>query len=250
MSPLFKYFGSKWTSSFYYSAPVGEVCEPFAGSACYSLRWGVERAVLLDTDDRVCALWEYLIHVSPDEIRALPLLSVGDRVSALGLPYEQRLLLSCWVNTSPWRDTMGGANRSLSLWGEAARERVANNVQRIRGWRVLHADYTAAPESATTFVDPPYQRMGRHYREGCKKLDYAALGAWCRSRNGLVIACEQEGADWLPWNGTVPSRRTARKDDHGQQRGGDSVMYREVCWTSSEVTEPFLSLAATKAKAR
>ena len=31
------------------------------------------------------------------------------------------------------------------------------------------------------------------------KVDYVALREWCLSRKGLLIVCEQEGADWLPF---------------------------------------------------
>ena len=30
-------------------------------------------------------------------------------------------------------------------------------------------------------------------------IDYSALADWCHSRKGQVIVCENEGADWLPF---------------------------------------------------
>ncbi len=50
---------------------------------------------------------------------------------------------------------------------------------------------------ATWFVDPPYQNMGKLYKEN--KIDYQELGTYCRERLGQVMVCENEGADWLPF---------------------------------------------------
>ena len=48
---------------------------------------------------------------------------------------------------------------------------------------------------------------GDQYR--CRDVDYEHLGDWCRSREGQVIVCEQQGADWLPFEalGNFKGRR-------------------------------------------
>jgi len=228
MKPFFKYFGSKWRLASQYPAPRGVVCEPFAGGAGYSVAHDVERAILVDSDERVCALWEYLIGVSGDEIRSIPTdLESGASIRDMGLPPEWLLFLSCRINTSPFRYTVAETSRARQYWNPKIRERVATQVERIRGWRVIHGDYTEAPEADTTFVDAPYQVQGHAYRDGSRGLDFDALGRWCQSRAGSVIACEQPGADWLPWNRSVTGQRTFR---HGKPDRSP-----EVFWVSGLV---------------
>ena len=80
------------------------------------------------------------------------------------------------------------------------RQRIARQVAAIRHWKIVEADYGAAPDlDATWFVDPPYEKAGKHYRVGHKVINYSALGLWCYGRRGQVIACENVGASWLPF---------------------------------------------------
>jgi site-specific DNA-adenine methylase len=56
---------------------------------------------------------------------------------------------------------------------------------------------------ATWFIDPPYKinqtRRENNDRYPYGDIDYAKLADFIRSRRGLVIACEGEGADYLPF---------------------------------------------------
>lgn len=52
-------------------------------------------------------------------------------------------------------------------------------------------------QTATWFIDPPYQFGGDHYHEN--GIDFPVLGEWCKSRNGHVIVCENTKANWLPF---------------------------------------------------
>ena len=95
---------------------------------------------------------------------------------------------SAWLLSGKWPS---------SFWGEYARQRIADQVQRIRHWRLIEGDYSAAPDiEATWFVDPPYEGS-RHYRADVGS--YLQLGRWSRGRRGQVIVCEQKGATWLPF---------------------------------------------------
>lgn len=78
--------------------------------------------------------------------------------------------------------------------------RVAAQVEFIRHWRVIHGDYTEAPDiEATWLIDGPYQgEAGEHYRHGSRDIDYAHLARWS-PRRGQVVVCEALGADWLPF---------------------------------------------------
>jgi 16S rRNA G966 N2-methylase RsmD len=241
MNPFFRYFGSKWRSSIRYPSPdpIGIVCEPFAGSASYCVRYNIKHAVLVDLDERVCALWDYLIHVSASELLSLPLLQAGERISEIAASAEAKLLIACWTNTSPFHDQMPSAeylsqgNPIGSFWDASVRERLARQVAQIRSWKVVQGDYSLSPESHTTFIDPPYQVWGKAYLCGSSGIDYTVLAEWSKARKGLTIVCEQEGATWLPWNEVVRTRRTPSCHKEGD------VVYNEVLyWQDVPTTLP------------
>lgn len=100
------------------------------------------------------------------------------------------------------------------------RKRVADQVPAIKHWRIIEGDYTAAPDvEATWFVDAPYRgRQGRHYIHPSSRIDYPALGRWCRARRGQTIVCEAAGADWLPFA------------SFGGTRGMAGAASREAIW--------------------
>ena len=80
------------------------------------------------------------------------------------------------------------------------KKNIAEQLFKIRHWRIELGDYTAAPnEPATWFIDPPYQFGGHKYRMSNRAIDYRALAAWCQSRQGQAIVCENTKADWLPF---------------------------------------------------
>lgn len=222
LRPFFSYFGGKWTLAPRYPAPQHSmVIEPFAGSAGYATRYADREVVLVERAPHIAAIWRWLIGVSVDEVMALPL----DVEQLGGLPEPAQNLIMLWTQRGgvrPRRPARSGWRLSgrwpSSFWGEYARARIAAQVPRIRHWRVIEGDYRAAPDvEATWFVDPPY--VGQYHHHYVARVDdYPALGAWCRSRRGLVIACEEDGADWLPF---VPFR-VAKSIARGA--------YREVAW--------------------
>jgi hypothetical protein len=100
--------------------------------------------------------------------------------------------------------------RPGSFWGERVRETIASQVDSIRHWEIHECSYEECPTSgaSTWFVDPPYQKAGEHYRFGSGLIDYTELGEWCRGRKGQVIACENAGADWLPFRDLAEVKTT------------------------------------------
>lgn len=207
MRPFFPYYGSKWNIARYYPAPQHPVVvEPFAGGAGYATFYSVPRAVLVDSDPILAGVWRYLLATSASEILALPELpEVGDSVDNYPqLPEEARWLIGFWLNrgsAQPKKSRTAYSartDRAQLNWSSRAKERIASQLPRIAGWSVSCASYEAAPDvEATWFVDPPYGDKGRFYRHTFGRFD--ALGAWCRTRPGQVIACEGEGATWLPF---------------------------------------------------
>jgi len=239
LKPFFSFYGGKYRTAVRYGIPRHDtVVEPFAGSAGYSVRFHDRKIVLVEKDPVIAALWRYLTRVQPSEIKAIPLVAPEGHVDDLGnVPPEVRSLVGLWLNrgmTAPclrpsaWhRAFQATGERPLSRWSEQAKDRIAKQVEAIRHWRVIEGDYSEAPDvDATWFVDPPYSGVaGRRYR--FNKLDFPALGEWCRARQGDVAVCEQGGATWLPFEpfGSV-------KATEGRLRTKRSA---EVVWRSSGV---------------
>jgi hypothetical protein len=212
MRPFFSYFGGKWTLAPRYPPPEHDtIVEPFAGSAGYATRYPDREVVLVERAPHIAALWRWLISVSVDEVLALPL-DVGELA---GLPDGAQTLIKLWTQRGgvcPRRPTrskwMSSGRWPSSFWGQYARARVAAQVPNIRHWRLIEGDYQTAPDTmATWFIDPPYVGA-KHYR--ARVDNYADLGAWSLSRSGLVIVCEQEGADWLPFEPFREAKSIAR----------------------------------------
>jgi hypothetical protein len=206
IKPLFPYYGSKWNIARHYPEPDrGSVVEPFAGAAGYACFYGVSQAVLVDRDPIIAGLWRYLIDASSSDIMALPEMpEVGDSVDHYAICQEAKWLIGFWLNrgsATPKKSRTAYSARSdrgQLNWGPRAKERIASQLDRIADWRVIEGSYEAAPNvAATWFVDPPYGDKGRFYRVPFH--DFDGLGRWCRSRSGLLIACEGEGASWLPF---------------------------------------------------
>jgi hypothetical protein len=208
------------------------IVEPFAGSAGYSLRYPDRRVALVDADPKVAGTWKYLINVSAKEIRALPLLGPDDDVRDLALPQEARWLIGWWLNkgmTAPcnrpsrWmREPLPG--RLETYWGAGIRERIASQLEAIRHWKIYNTSYVNVPNGkATWFIDPPYSgQAGARYTH--RGIDYVHLSRWCRERQGQVIVCENDGADWLPFEHFHNAKATAGR--------GRTKISKEVIWTT------------------
>jgi len=205
MHALFSYYGSKFVMARRLGPPQRDVIiEPFAGSAGYSCYWQAKKVILVDVDPIIAGLWRYLIKVKEEEILGL---SVDiDEVSQLrGACQEAKHLVGFWFNFAEARPLQrrGHWAREHGLrrqfWGERIRSRIAHSLKHIRKWKVIEGHYWKAPDiDAHWHIDPPYQRAGYGYKHG-NRLDYSALGAWCRTRPGFVQVCEHTSADWLPF---------------------------------------------------
>lgn len=54
------------------------------------------------------------------------------------------------------------------------KNRIANDLYKIRHWNIELLDYQEIPNAlATWFIDPPYQYRGKYYRKN--KIDYNTL---------------------------------------------------------------------------
>lgn len=230
LRPFFCYYGGKWRSAPRYPRPRYErILEPFAGAAGYSTRYPDRKILLVEKDPVVAALWEWLISAKESEILSLPL-EVPTTVRDLGLAPGPAALIGFWLNKGASRPMqspsawMRGGTSPASWWGREIRDRIASQVSAIRHWTIVHGSWTdVLQDEATYYIDPPYQRAGRHYRESA--IDYPALGAWCRGLRGQVIVCEEEGADWLPFKPFL--RAKANQSRHGGKVCREAIWYRE-----------------------
>jgi len=206
LAPFWRYYGGKNRAAPLYPQPEHDtIIEPFAGAAGYSCRYPDRRVILVDRSPVIAGIWRYLLAVEPAEILAIPDIPDGGTVDDLPICQEARWLVGFWCNNaattprkrpSKWVREVAWATAG---WGAAVRERIAAQVPRIRHWQIIEGDYHDAPDvEATWHIDPPYcNRAGSYYPHQPDSFD--ALGAWCRERRGLVMTCEQAGADWLPF---------------------------------------------------
>lgn len=230
MRDFFCYYGGKWTVAKRYPKPkYGKIIEPFAGGAGYSLRYAHLPVFLYDIDPIIFGIWSYLIKVTPQEIRRLP--AQIENVDDFNIPQEAKWLIGFWLNkgtTTPQKKPsswMKSMYRPKSHWGTMMREVIASQVEYIKHWKIFNQSYENAPDTtATWFVDPPYcGEHGKLYR--CKFRDFKNLSVWCKHLQGLVIACEQFGADWLPFApfAKIQALKGSQKHD---------IFSQEVVWVS------------------
>jgi hypothetical protein len=232
MRRFINYYGGKWKAAKLYPAPKFDIIvEPFAGAAGYSVRHHSKKVILCDLDPVIVGVWKYLINASRDEILSIPDVPIGGSVEDLRLSEEQKWLVGFWLgagDTSPRRMPsrwMRDGTRPGGFWGRQVRQRLASQVEFIRHWEIFHCSYDQCPYDgpAAWFIDPPYQIAGRKYKFNSNVIDYQKLGEWSKSRPGQAIACEQEGANWLPFKFlahciTVQNRKPSK----------------EVVWTSED----------------
>lgn len=211
LKPFFSYFGSKYRLSKKYHAPTKPVLiEPFAGSACYSLHYPHKQVKLFDKYDVICSIWDYLINVPESELLSLPLIDFDKSVDDYNICQEAKYLIGYFLADGRGVPSKKHTSRSINKirikddacnrWTNAKKAQIANQLEYIRHWKIEQKSYDAIEnEDATWFIDPPYQKAGKNYKESSKNIDFTHLSEWCKQRQGEIIVCENEGATWLPF---------------------------------------------------
>ena len=220
LRPFFHYYGSKFNLAIRYPKPEHNVVvEAFAGSAGYSVRYAVKHSILFDADPIIIGVWNYLINADTKRILSLP--DIKECVDEVpDLVEAERHLIGFWLNASvvsPCKrpsSWMRGGLKPNAFWGPYIRQRIANQLDAIRGWKAINIDCLSVGNEdthtpATWFVDPPYMDGGSHYRYN--NVDYKKLATWCNTRCGLVIVCERGLANWLPFTPIGYFKSTARQ---------------------------------------
>jgi hypothetical protein len=209
MQPFFPYYGGKLKLATDLGPPQRDhVIEPFAGSAGYSVFWEPPHVTLIERDPVVFGVWDYLQKAAPAELLRLP-----SNISSLNqLPpqvcQEARWLVGFWLNHGLARPAVRRSNWARQaryhgrFWSKTVKLRIASQLDGIRHWDIRQGNYEEAPDiEAHWHIDPPYQRAGYAYK--CNHIDYPDLAEWCQSRKGFVQVCENESADWLPFEKLV-----------------------------------------------
>lgn len=211
---MWSYYGTKKRIAKYYPEPkYNTIIEPFCGAAQYSLfgnNWK-KNVILIDKYKLIVDLWKWLIQVSEEEIINLPLLNEGDNLNNYpNLSINAKNLIGFYINSgsaSPKKTV-----KKFNGWNENRKFEIADNLKKIRHWKVFWNEWINIPnKEATWYIDPPYQFGGEWYRENNKKLDYLKLSDWCKSRKGQVIVCENSSATWMDFKPLVEMKGQKHK---------------------------------------
>lgn len=136
---------------------------------------------------------------------SLPSMKGGEHVDSYSFDCEEaRNLMGFIINQGssvPKRSvskTFG--NGKMELLIEREKNRIVEDLHKIKHWKINLGDYRNIENThATWFVDSPYQHGGQYYHSSVnnKHIDFKSLAEWCESRNGQIIVCENDKADWM-----------------------------------------------------
>jgi len=218
---MFSYYGGKSKVVKKYPTPTRDtIIEPFAGSARYALLYPDRNVILNDKYKVISDIWDFLIHASESDILSIPNLNEGDNLNDFNLSPVLKSLMGFMVNRGvPYPHYVYTKWPAQSNEIQRVKKRILSYLPKIRHWKISNVSYSDMDNiDATWYIDPPYQKGGERYVEN--SLDYDHLSAWCRSRSGQVIVCENSSATWMPFKPLVTL--------HGQKR-----KTQEVIWTNS-----------------
>ncbi|MFK5969568.1 MAG: hypothetical protein QM487_05535 [Candidatus Marithrix sp.] len=207
---MFYYYGRKKQIIRHYPSPnYDTIIEPFAGSATYSLykdNWQ-KKIILFEKDKKVANIWDWFINeASVEEIKKLPDLQVGEKSSEFLHIVHAATKMAFHFKTIK-------VTPILARNWEISKRVFADNLYKIKHWKIINSDYSEAPDiMATWFIDPPYKgESGMGYRYSSKLIDYEQLSKWILQRKGEVIVCEGQYADYLPFKPLLDLKGIAGK---------------------------------------
>lgn len=212
---MWSYYGSKSKLVNLYPEPKHDlIIEPFAGLARYAFRYWDRDVILVDKYEGIYLAWMYVQNCSDKDIDSLPNLKFGDNIRDFNLSNEEISYLSFVVSHgSTGRYTV--TKRAEPSISNSLKE-LKENKYKVKHWDIRLGSYKELENTkATWFIDPPYIDGGKHYKEN--NIDYKHLGDWCKERNGQIIVCENNEADWLPFNHLI--------DFNGQHKKSKEVVY-------------------------
>lgn len=210
---MWSYYGAKTNIIDRYPPPkYGKIIEPFAGTALYALKYFDREVLLVDKYEVIVKIWKWLQLCSPGDILGLPrFLNPGDTIDKISFDCEEAKLLYGFLmgkgNERPRNTVTNRIAVDRPNFINYSLIRIAGNLEKIRHWVIIHGSYEQLKnETATWFIDPPYQFGGKSYIEGSKNIDFLELGPWCESRQGHVIVCENTKANWMRFKPMLSQR--------------------------------------------
>jgi site-specific DNA-adenine methylase len=214
---MFSYYGAKTNLVGLYPPPkYGKIIEPFAGSARYALKFWDREVLLVDKYPVVIQIWHWLQSCSEKDILSLPR-NIDNKTKFDTMKFdcdEQRLFFSFVSGCGDAKPrTQATARKTIDRPNHINYnlQRVAKNLFKIKDWKIELGSYELVKnESATWFIDPPYQVGGETYAMNNKKINFQSLAEWCRSRKGQVIVCENTKADWMDFKPMADQRGSLR----------------------------------------
>jgi len=225
---MWSYYGSKENIAHRYPTPKhAKLIEPFAGSARYAMRYFDRDVLLVDKNETVVGIWKWLQQCSIKDIQGLPRdFKPGQRIDDIDFGcQEARNLMGFLVGygmAAPRRNVSAAKMNDRPNFIKFRLNTIAKNLFKIQHWNIELGDYADIEnQTATWFIDPPYQFGGHYYPNSNKKIDFRALSDWCVSRSGQVIVCENSKATWMDF---VPMA----------QQQGSKGMQKEVIWTNEK----------------
>jgi len=200
---LFSLYGSKSKFIKKYPAPLySDVVEPFAGSARYALEYWDRDVILCEIDPKIYEVWKYLQSTKPKDIISLPNVPNATVLESINgfsqLSDGEKWLIGFCCNGGSAQPKNVSGRHNFNSWNKD-KLRIAKSIYKIQHWTILNESYEELDIKfpATYFIDPPYQKKGKWYKHN--NIDYSYLAGWCKTRVGNVIVCENDGADWLPF---------------------------------------------------
>ena len=163
--------------------------------------------ILFEKDKKVANIWDWFINeASVEEIKKLPDLQVGEKSSEFLHIVHAATKMAFHFKTIK-------VTPILSRNWEISKRVFAANLYKIKHWKIINSDYSEAPDiMATWFIDPPYKgESGMGYRYSSKLIDYEQLSKWILHRQGEVIVCEGQYADYLPFKPLLDLKGIAGK---------------------------------------
>ena len=215
---MFYYYGMKRSYIDKYPPPEHKyIVEPFAGSATYAMKYWDSKVILCEKDERLYDIWDYLINkATKRRILSFPILKMNDDINDTkfnNLKQVEKDIIGYFMQYGSYPSHKPTLSKGFNKWNEVYRERLANDISKVKHWKIYNRSYEEFNnKKATWFIDPPYQgKGGSRYRCNNKDIDYKHLGKWCKSRKGQVIVCENEEANWLPFKPLINKIQAGRK---------------------------------------
>ena len=213
---MWSYYGAKTVLIDHYPPPKhGKIIEPFSGTAQYALKYFDKDIILVDKYDVIIKIWKWLQKCSPSDIDNLPHhLTEEHNLNDIVFDCDEaKMLMGFIIAKGAHRPRYKPSHRATTQRPNYINHKlneIKNNLWKIKHWEIKHGSYDELKnETATWFIDPPYEFGGHAYVEN--EIDFIKLAEWCKSRNGQTIVCENTKANWLPFKPMIVNNGSSGK---------------------------------------